>query len=110
MRSTLLLALLGCSTALCSAQIKITVTPQSLIDWTVAGADQLTISAAPSLALPAGAQLARTFAGRDLAVKLTSRPQFGLTPADAPVLEIGAADLVFAQRTSVLVASGVAPT
>lgn len=97
MRSILSLSLFALSFALGAAQQTITVTPSSLVGWTVAGADQLTLSAAPSLALPAGAQLARTFAGRELAVKLTSRSQFGLTPADAPVLEIGPAALVFLQ-------------
>lgn len=90
-----LLALFGLSFAFGDAQQTILVTPQSLAGWTVTGADRQAMAAQPALVLPAGAQLARAFPGPTLALKVSTRPQFGLTPADWPVLEIGNAALVF---------------
>ncbi|MBI3884658.1 MAG: hypothetical protein HY302_02855 [Opitutae bacterium] len=90
-----LLALFGLSFALGFAQPTIQVTPQALAGWSFTGTDQPSMAARSTLTLPPSAQLARTFATAALTLRVSTRPAIGLTATDWPVLEIGAAALVF---------------
>lgn len=98
MRSTLFLSLFALAFAFCAAQQLVRLTPQSLSNWTVTGADKQALSVSPNLALPAGARLTRSFNASGLALMVTTRPRFDVTPAEWPVLEIGTAALVFTRN------------
>jgi hypothetical protein len=82
------------------AQQTIVVTPQTLIGWTVTGADPQALSQQRVLGLPAGAQLARSFRTTALEIKVTAPPFVGTSADDWPVLEIGDAALLFARGGS----------
>lgn len=84
-----------------SAQQSILLTPQTLAGWNITGTDAAKLSQQAELALPAGAQLARTFAYGDLALKVSTAPTIGQNPEDWPVLELGSAALVFSRTHSV---------
>lgn len=98
MRSSIVtLGLLALVSALAASAQTLTLTPQSLTAWTLTGATKEALARQAILSLPAGAQLSRTFRTGDITVAVTARPVFATAPADWPVLEVGAAALVFAR-------------
>jgi len=109
----LILALLLCTLGLRldAAEQLITVTPQTLADWTVVGADRTVLAAEKQLSIPAGAQLSRQFPAAAVMIRLVSRPVFADTAAEWPILEIGPVALALVGRDQeagrlVLVANG----
>lgn len=96
MRATLSLLVLTVFTiALQASQQTIQLTPQSLGAWKIVGTAPQTLSGQDDLTLPAGAQLAHTFAATSVTFQVTTKPALGPNPEDWPVLEIGGAALVF---------------
>ena len=87
----LILALLVCTFGLRlgAAEQLITVTPQTLADWTVVGAEPGALASGSQLTLPAGAQLNRVFPSSAVILHLVSRPVLAETAADWPILEVG---------------------
>ncbi len=96
----LILALLLCTLGLRlgAAEQLITVTPQTLADWSVVGADRTVLAAEKQLSIPAGAQLSREFSTAAVIMHLCSRPVFSETAADWPILEIGPVALALVGR------------
>jgi len=101
MRNTLLtfFALALCLRLGAGEQI-ITVTPQTLDAWTLAGADKANLVQGQQLILPAGAQLSRSFSNGAVILHLVSRPSFTDLATDWPILEVGPIALAFTQSDS----------
>ncbi|MDI1335897.1 MAG: hypothetical protein PSU94_06900 [Lacunisphaera sp.] len=76
----------------------ITVTPSTLTDWQVKGADRDKLAAQDTLRLPAGAELTRTFSGGAVVVYTASRPHFGGDSTDWPVVQAGPAALALIRK------------
>jgi len=74
------------------------VTPSSLADWQVNGADPATLQAQSILSLPAGAELARTFSNGAVILYTQSSPHFGAVSADWPIVQVGPAALALVQK------------
>lgn len=74
------------------------LTPQTVKSWIIAGADQAKLTEAPLMVLPAGAQAARRFQGKEIVVNLDAGVVFDTDPANWPVLEIGSAALAFVRN------------
>ena len=58
------------------------------------------LSAQTQLSLPANAQLVRTFPSSKIALQIVTQPMIGEKSGDWPVLELGAASLVFSRNGS----------
>lgn len=74
------------------------VTPATLADWKVSGADRDKLQAQDTISLPAGAELARTFSGGAVVFYTVSSPHFGPTPGDWPVVQVGPAALALTRK------------
>lgn len=82
------------------ARQSLALTPRTLAGWNLTGADARELAQQSELALPAGAQIARTFAAGNLTLEVSSLPAIGQKPGDWPVLELGSAALVFSRHAS----------
>ena len=98
-QSTVLSLMLVTATLGLDAQT-FSLTPQTLAGWSVIGAPVSDLAQGQQLSLPAGAQLARPFVSGDIIVTLTSHPISGQTTQDWPVLELGAATVVFSRENT----------
>jgi hypothetical protein len=81
-----------------AAEQILTITPAALQDWSVAGADKAVLVSAPSLALPAGAQVSRQFTASAVIVHLATRPNFSEASTEWPVLSVGPAALALVRK------------
>jgi hypothetical protein len=81
--------------ALPAAEKVISVTPESVLSWSVAG--EAPLGSSGTLVLPAGTQLVRKFESPAITVAFSGLVRFGSTPDETPVIEIGDAALVFMQ-------------
>jgi|ERR1035437_9239813 hypothetical protein len=95
---TFVLCLFSIVAGLQAGEQTLQVTPQSLDDWAVTGADKSTVSQAAALAVPAGAQLWRRFDVDRVVVQFKAQPVFGAAAEDFPTLEAGPAALVFSRE------------
>jgi len=74
------------------------VTPATLADWQLTGADRAKVQARDTLELPAGAEISRTFPVGMVVLHTVSRPHFGSTPDDWPVVQVGPAALALVRK------------
>lgn len=74
------------------------VTPATLGDWQLSGAKPADTGEGPTLSLPAGATLARTFELDAVLVHAYSSPTFVAVPADWPILQVGPAALALVRN------------
>lgn len=94
-RSTLIALALVLGAASVQAAQTLKVSSDALAGWILTGADLDAMSRFPSLALPSGAQLARSFQARGLGINLAARPVFGDAPEEWPVVQIGTNAIAF---------------
>lgn len=74
------------------------VTPATLADWQLTGADRAKVQARDTLELPAGAEISRTFPAGTVVLHTVSRPHFGSTSNDWPVIQVGPAALALVRK------------
>ncbi len=74
------------------------VTPATLADWQINGAEHSTLQAQDTLSLPAGAELVRSFPVGAVVLHSVSRPVFSSAPADWPVVQVGPAALALTRQ------------
>lgn len=94
----ILACLLGFTAGLCASGQSTAVTPPPQgWAWTPSNASSASPLEGAALAIPANAQLARSFPSGDIAISVTTRPVFGATSQDWPVLELGDAAVVLSR-------------
>jgi hypothetical protein len=92
------LGLISLSCGLVAGVQEYSVTPATLAAWQVTGTDRQKLQSQSTLSLPAGAEIVRTFPGGAVVLYTVSRPLFGQTAADWPVLQVGPAALAFTRQ------------
>ncbi len=95
---TLLPGWLVLITALSAGVQDLTVTPATLADWQLTGADRTKLQSQDTLMLPAGAEISRTFTDGAVVLYSVSSPHFGSTSDDWPVVQVGPAALALIRK------------
>ncbi|MDB6169688.1 MAG: hypothetical protein JWM88_2552 [Verrucomicrobia bacterium] len=88
--------LCGTAAGVAAEQI-LPVNSASVVDWIVTGAQKADLVEAPSLVLPPGAQLSRSFDTGLLVVRLRTTVPFGVAGDNIPTVEAGPVGLAFVQ-------------
>jgi len=65
------------------------ITPGSMEEWIVAGAERRVMLEASPLAVPAGAELSRSFAAGAVLVRVVGTPRWAEAAAEWPILQVG---------------------
>lgn len=93
-----LVGLLGLVSALEANVQEINVTPATLADWQVTGANRDELQTQAILKLPAGSEISRTFSSGTVVLHSVSRPHFGSSTEDWPVVQVGPTALALIRR------------
>lgn len=82
-----------------TAQIReYSVTPDNLADWQIVGTERASFEGQTILSVPAGAQLTRNFGGGSVLIYAVSRPNFGKSAVNWPVVQVGPVSLALFQE------------
>lgn len=74
------------------------VTPGTLAGWVVVGAERKVVTVPPTLAVPAGAELSRSFAAGAVLVRVVGTPGWAETAAEWPILQVGEAAVAWMEQ------------
>ncbi len=88
-------------TAACALAQEYNLTPSTLADWHIRGAESISPAKSNGFVVPSGAQVGRNFVGGTIVVCTISSPTFGETPDNSPVVSLGGAALALVRTENV---------